>query len=253
MTLYLQHAVTLIVICISMQLLEARSIHVDGTLVPGFSGVNVVIAVLEKIDASDVFESSEWFRRDRDNTKSFLRRMAYVESKDGRQQNTSGGIWNISEDELRSTQMYANSTNTVDGQGQTLRQRIQNSPLLGFDWMAIQFNTSTDTERDNLSVPLYSGLATMIRLDQALRNNFGGPGVGKRLRDQIQLWETHFNGAADNGNDRWNKAEAHLTNEGKFNQVAQLAIIIIIFMQIVQLKLTWYLSLMHQTVFLKVT
>ena len=213
--MYCQHAV-LFVICISMKLLEARSIRVDGTLVPGFSGVNVVIAVLEKIDKSNVFENSEWFRRDRDNTKSFLRRMAYVESKDGSQKRR-GGIWNISEDELINTQMYANSSSTIDGQRHTLRQRILNSPLLGVDWMAIRFNT---TERDNLSVPLYSGLATMIRLDEALTNNFGG--VGERLRDQIQLWKTHFSGA-DNGDNRWFNAETHLTNrknEGKYNQVA---------------------------------
>ena len=200
-----------------MQLQEVQSIQVDGTLIPGFSGVNVVIAVLEKIDASNVFESSEWFRLERDNIKSFLRRMAYVESRDGRQKNisTSGGIWNISEDELINTQMYANSSRTIDGQGHTLRQRINNSLLFGFDWMAIQFNTSTDTDRDNLSVPLYSGLATMIHLDQALSTN---PGNNDRLTfasldDQIELWENHFNRA---DNRMWFEAEAHLTNEGKY-------------------------------------
>jgi hypothetical protein len=189
-----------------VELLEARSIHVDGTLIPGFSGINVVIAVLEKIDASDVFENSDldWFQRNKDNAKSFLRRMAYVESKDGRQ-NKSGGIWNIiSENELRNTQMYANSTI----QGETLRQRIQNSPVLGFDWMDIKF-------KDNLSVPLYSGLATMIRLDQALRNGVGR--MSESLSDQIVLWKTLFNGT-DDDDFRWYEAEAHLTNrtnEGK--------------------------------------
>ena len=203
----LQHAV-LFVVCISMQLLEAqRSARVDGTLIPGFSGVNVVVAVLEKIDASRVFENSGWFQRDRDSAKSFLRRMAYVESKDGRVKR-NGGIWNImSENEVRNTQMYANSTTA--GQGQTLQQRIQNSPLLGFNWMDIRF-------RDNLSVPLYSGLATMIRLDQVLRDNIGG--LSEILDDQIRLWKTHFNGPNDEDY-RWYDAEDLLTSNEGINKI----------------------------------
>ena len=204
----LQH-VLLIVICISMQPRGVQSIQVDGTLIPGFSGVNVVIAVLEKIDASKVFENSEWFRLGRDNAKSFLRRMAYVESKDGRQKRR-GGIWNIiSEDELINTQMYANSTDTFNRRNKTLRQRI-NSSFLGFDWMAIGFNA----EKNNLSVPLYSGLATMIRLDQALTNGNNVGELSELLSDQIQLWKNHFNGADDEDH-RWFDAETHLTNQGK--------------------------------------
>ena len=200
----LQHAskyfvIGLIFISFPLQLLEARrSGHVDGTLTPGFSGVNVVIAVLEKIDASEVFEDSEWFRRNRDSAKSFLRRMAYVESKDGRV-NRTGGIWNIiSEDELRKTQIYANRT--------TLRQSIRRSPFLGFDWMDIKFNATMN----NLSIPLYSGLATVIRLDKIFKLEDNSVRFSSNLNDQLQLWRGHLNGTND-ARDRWQKTEHHLT------------------------------------------
>ena len=193
-----------------LQILEARaSEHVDGTLISGFSGVNVVVAVIEKIEFSQVFENYDWFQLNKDIAKSFLRRMAYVESEDGRVMR-SGGIWNvISEDELRKTQVYANQTYVSSDQ--TLRQRIQDSPLFGFvDWMKITFNGTTK----NLSIPLYSGLATMIRLHIILTNNFRAELSNSHI-GQAELWRDNFNGTA-NAIDRWEEVEDHLTRrEGR--------------------------------------
>lgn len=190
-----------------LQLLKANLGHVDGTLIPGFNGENVVIAVLEKIDASEVFENSEWFQVDRSNAKSFLRLMAYVESTDGR--DGSGGIWNniISEEELRKTQIYVNRLTNYRGTPvETLRNKILNSPFLGFDWM--------DTTMNNLSIPLYSGLATMIRLDK-LFNDYNFTRLSNNYTSQAELWKTHFNGTGD-AFDRWNLAVNQLiTNKGK--------------------------------------
>ena len=197
--------ISLIAISFPLQLLARASEHVDGTLISRFSGVNVVVAVIEKIDASEVFQDYDWFRRNKGNVKAFLRRMAYVESEDGRIM-SPGGIWNIiSEDELRKTQVYADESPS----GQTLRQRIQDSSLPGFvDWMNVTFNGTTN----NLSIPLYSGLATMIRLHKLINDD--RVELSNSHTRQAELWRNNFNGTT-NAYERWNSAENHLTrNEG---------------------------------------
>ena len=162
---------------------------VDGTLMPGYTGVNVVVGVIEKLDASEVFMRSEWYRRNTLLVKGFLRHVAYAETEDGNN-NSTGGIWNLSEANFDITLDYVERKTD-------LQQRI-NSSLLQIDWLNIKF--------ENLSVPLYSGLAILLRLDELLhtRNGLG-------INDLRDCWIAHFRGSIQ----RWRKATVYLTeNQG---------------------------------------
>lgn len=154
-------------------LLEVRGGEsVDGTLIPGFTGVNVVIGVIEKLIASEVFYSSRWHQQNTNLVKSFLRQMAYAVSRDGRE-NTTGGIWDVSSTNFESTQDYVQNSPDID-----LRQRIINSSLLGVDWISIEY--------DNLSVPIYSGLAVLLYLDEVLQTK------SLSMQRLAQIRDDHF-------------------------------------------------------------
>lgn len=154
----------------------------DKTLVPGQNGTNVVIAVTEKLDASGVFNYSEsrWYRINgqRPLVKQFLRYKAFVETRYGERPSIGqGGIWKVTEEQFNETIVYV--TNHDDD----LRSKINNSLLLKIDWLSLKYA--------DMSKPMYSGLATILRLDQllqeetiALLTSFG----------LAEIWQDHFDG-----------------------------------------------------------
>lgn len=138
--------------------LGVASAQVDGTLIPGQNGTNVVIAVIEKLNASLVFDviESQWYHRDgqRALVKRFLQLKAFVDTEYGKRPDGQGGIWKVTEEQFSDTISY------VD-RNPHLGSRINNSSLLQIDWLRVNYT--------DMSVPMYSGLATMLRLDQLLQ------------------------------------------------------------------------------------
>ena len=134
--------------CLLLSHVSTQSI--DLTTVPGANGVNVVRAVLSKLDASGIFEQSG----NADLTNVFLRNMAYVESRDGvnfdaHLNNMDGGIWKITARQFQLTQQLLRSP----------RHREVYAAItiyLGQDWL--------DVEYRDLAKPLYSGLAARLYL-----------------------------------------------------------------------------------------
>ena len=118
----------------------------DLTTVPGANGVNVVRAVLSKLDDSNIFEQSG----NADLMNVFLRNMAYVETSDGTafpQANADGGIWKITAMQFQRTQNLAPRHSHVYG---------AITAYLGQDW--------SDVDYRDLEKPLYSGLAARLYL-----------------------------------------------------------------------------------------
>ena len=148
---------------------------VDETLRAGARGDNIVVAVLEKIEASRVFNKSEWFRTksDRGKAKSFLRTLAYVRSGFGRE-DFPGGIWNISIDEFNAT-----------------REHIQNKPILqerlNNSKYGLRINWIQDVSHMNMTIPLYAGLAAILLLDEVDLSIAS-------VSDHSKLWIDHFGG-----------------------------------------------------------
>ncbi|XP_069121954.1 collagen alpha-1(XII) chain-like [Argopecten irradians] len=111
----------------------------DQTRVPEASGSAVVEAVINLIHQSCIFPSD----------KLYLRRLAYVESKDGTANDTYragyyGGIWQIDRDQFLETQ---NS-----GFLNTARALLRNT--LAIDWSTARW--------EDLRKPLYSGMAAAL-------------------------------------------------------------------------------------------
>ena len=133
--------VALLLSCVSTQ-------RVDQTTVPGSNGVNVVRAVLSRLDESRVFEQSG----NADLTNVFLRNMAYVETRDGRNLPQGaiaidGGIWRITPMQFQQTQrLSSRHTHVYDAI----------AAYFGQDWR--------DLEYRDLQKPLYSGLAARLYL-----------------------------------------------------------------------------------------
>lgn len=118
----------------------------DLTTVPGSNGVNVVRAVLSKLDESGIFEQSG----NTDLMNVFLRNMAYVETSDGTafpQENANGGIWKI-------TAMQFQHTKELTSRHSHIYDAI--TAYLGQDWRAVDYR--------DLEKPLYSGLAARLYL-----------------------------------------------------------------------------------------
>lgn len=170
---------------------------VDQTLLSGFSGGNVVRAVLSKLDASRIFEHSG----NSDLTNIFMRRMAYVETRDGTeysQGNSEGGIWKISRTKFEQTQRLSDSAEVY----------AAITTYLGLDWRRLDYG--------ELTKPLYSGLAVRLYLMHI--------GVNIPLTPMhASFWIEHFKFNIEGLVDRWLRAIENLTeSEGKLMRLTML-------------------------------
>ncbi len=157
-------ALILVSILQGLQLNTAQQGSVDPTRQREASGADVVRAVVDRIQA--VFGDD----------KQFLRRIAFVESRDGTAPDTyrrgyDGGIWQVDERVFRHTQ------NTVEFMEK--HQEIENS--FDIDWLAVQWT--------DLRIPLYSGLAA--RLSLCVRP----PPIPCTIIKQAIFWIKYYNTA----------------------------------------------------------
>ena len=176
---------------------------VDETLTAGVSGSAVVHAVVRRIEDSNIFPS--------DN--QFLRRIAYVESKDGTDSGTyrsgyHGGIWQVDEVGFRDTQ------DTTSHPGLNVKfDKIQRK--FGINWREVKW--------EDLRKPLYSGLAARLFLSNVLE----GIPIASDIRAQGQYWKEHYN--TDDGEGTVDKfvedIEALLKKESEYNSIGEHAFI----------------------------
>lgn len=114
---------------------------VDLTVVEGTNGSTIVEASIAKISQSSVFTA---------NDQQMLRRIAYVETRDGANSDTyasNAGIWGVSETKYNATK------NT--GSNAQLQQKVTAiSTSIGINWTA--------TSWSDLRKPFYSALAARL-------------------------------------------------------------------------------------------
>ena len=135
-----------VVLCVLLSCVVTQ--RTDLTTVPGSNGVNVVRAVLSKLDDSDIFLQTG----NTDLTNVFLRNMAFVETRDGTDIPDNaiaidGGIWRITDSHFQQTKAHLIRNSR-------LRDAIRS--YIGQDW--------TDVDYRDLAKPLYSGLAARLYL-----------------------------------------------------------------------------------------
>jgi receptor-type tyrosine-protein phosphatase Q len=159
-------AATLLVFAAFFQLLQLTTAQaVDRTLEAEASGSGVVRAVVNKIEA--VFGDDD----------QFLRRIAYVESKDGTDARTyrngyHGGIWQVDMIGFRDTQDVVSHP----GLPAKFEQIMQE---FGINWPNVEWM--------DLRKPLYSGIAARLKL-----SNVPTP-IPCDVAGQAAYWKRHYN------------------------------------------------------------
>lgn len=146
----------------------------DRTLQSEASGADVVRAVVKKVQS--VFGDDH----------QFLRRVAFVESKDGRDRNTyrpgyHGGIWQVDEIGFDSTQDTRSHPGLV-----SKFERIKSA--FGIDWRRVRWS--------DLRMPLYSGIAARLFLSNI------PSAIPRDVRGQAKYWKDHYNSAAGAGSEQ---------------------------------------------------
>ena len=143
---------------------------VDMTLQSGAMGEDVVIATINKIEGSNIF----------DDNFDFLQRMAAVETNYGETSAApSGGIWGISMTELDFVNNYMKNLPAGQRLGKDFRE------IFCFDWV------TTVTDISKMDVPFYSALAVMIHLHTS------GTPITDNIESQAQVWKVTFNEDGD--------------------------------------------------------
>ena len=107
------------------------------------------------------------------NDHGFLRRIAYVETKDGQQGGAVlGGIWKVSEDMLIDTQR-------IMAHGQLIRKHAIILEKLNIDWPEVEWS--------DLQEPIYSGLAARLFLSNNPR------AIPDTVERQSRYWKINYN------------------------------------------------------------
>ena len=139
----------------------------DLTRVPKANGAGVVHAATAIIQSSGIFE----------NDHGLLRRIAYVQSKDGTDDDTFGpesfgGIWQLNRKAFKTTKNETAYVDILRPKHQTIRE------CLGIDWL--QVNSS------DLHKALHSALAARLFL------SIIDEPIPTSIDDQARYWKQHY-------------------------------------------------------------
>ncbi|RUS87547.1 hypothetical protein EGW08_004723, partial [Elysia chlorotica] len=154
--------VAIIALTLTLTLVQGQ---IDLTRDKGAAGADVVEATLQQLRESCIFPSDY----------IFLRRVAYVLTKDGTDPSTyragfDGGIWQINQTEF--------ALSKTSGDISKYWGPIKSA--FGIDWATVQWS--------DLRRPLYSGIAAMLTLLRV-----SGGNVPRALERQAAFWQNNFN------------------------------------------------------------
>ena len=138
---------------------------VDRTLEDGATGEDVVKATADKIRESGIFGDDH----------DFLRRMAKVESDNGRE--GLGGIWRV--------ETFKEVDAFISSQQETPTLQSQFEKHFCFSWSA------DVTEDRAMDVPLYSALTVMVYLSSI------GQTIPQNIKQQAKFWTKYLNRKGD--------------------------------------------------------
>ena len=149
----------------------------DLTLEEGATGDDVVIATVNKISESGIFQDDH----------QFLKRMAYVETNFGETATPgSGGIWNVSGLVFGIVTRFILSSDY---------QKLFESSF-GFKWnetvVIDDCFTKVVCNRQKLDVPLYSALSVMAYIEFIFNDTFLDGIIQDSIIQQAQLWKRRF-------------------------------------------------------------
>lgn len=169
----------------------------DDTLIPGESGKDVVVGVLDKIENSCVFTKD----------KQMLRHIAYAESE-YKADNANGGIWKVPSAIFQSTKALTAYT-----------QQFQSK--FGVNWASATYA--------DLAKPLYSGLAARLALAaQETSSGYIDGNLPWNINDQANNWKRAYNKAESLADlqRRYNTAVQSVRDDVCKSKVADIAFVL---------------------------
>ena len=167
-------AIAALLLCCAALLVRVHS-QVDLTLIPEANGTTVVQACLAKITGANIFSA--------DN--QMLRRIAYVETRDGKDSDTytptnNGGIWQLSKSKYLQTK----------GSSSVLTAPVSSiSSSFGITWSTTQWV--------DLRKPLYSALAARLYL-YLISTSIP---LGTNINGQASYWVNQYTSSAGTTSD----------------------------------------------------
>lgn len=170
---------------------RANVMGVDRTVEAGAAGLHVVVASIDRLRQLSLFP----------NDNRLLRRIAYVETRDGvdiatYREGYHGGIWQVDEEVFLQTQDVAAAPELA-----MLLQEVEEGT--GIDWLAVVWS--------DLRRPLHSALATSIYFTLVAEEI---PGAGN-VEGQARYWKNYFSSdSRETVNDFINAVE-ELESEGE--------------------------------------
>ncbi|CAI8020539.1 von Willebrand factor A domain-containing protein 2 [Geodia barretti] len=149
---------------------QCNTQSVDRTLEDGATGGDVVKATADKIRESGIFGDDH----------EFLRRMAKVESDNGRIMGP-GGIWRVDLETFKDVDVFI----LLQQETPTLQSQFEEH--FCFSWSV----EVTSREYSAMDVPLYSALTVMVYL------SLTGQIIPQNTEQQAELWTEHLNRNGD--------------------------------------------------------
>ena len=147
---------------------------VDFTVAQGAIGADVVLATISRIEDEGIFSTD----------RRMLRRVAFVETRDGQNLSSSGGgIWNVRQSDFVRTM---SSTQTILASVSLLLQRVNLNPTF-------QITTWSSVRYSNLDIPLLSALAARLVIELA---NAAIP-TASNITGQALFWMVYYNPDGD--------------------------------------------------------
>ncbi|KAK7487973.1 hypothetical protein BaRGS_00020718 [Batillaria attramentaria] len=158
-----------VVTCATVLVTSCRGLGSDSTVTPGAFGTDVVLAVINSLQSNCILSSD----------RLFLRRLAYVETRDGTDSATyragyDGGIWKIDRDMFTATSTCSSSY--IRATCDLIKQE------LGIDWTHVQWS--------DLRKPLYSGLAAALYT--LLKTQGNENNIPAEVSQQASFWSQNF-------------------------------------------------------------
>ena len=150
----------------------------DETLTPGANGSDVVEAVISKLGLLENIGPDH----------RFMRRLAYVETRDGAVEN-EGGIWGVDDDKLGQIRETLND--------QTARRYTELNAATQDITSKCKVDLQSSLYMQQMSIPLYSGLAA--RLVLYLWNVSGREAIplAGNVTGQARFWASHYHQGGD--------------------------------------------------------
>ena len=137
------------------------------------SGPEVVNEVLDTIECSEVFKDDH----------SFMRRLAYVETKDGTEGQGTTGIWNVTVRHLKAMNYSVVMRNTELSE---VTDKICTKLGVNITWAV------RNSERQNLNNPLVSGVFARFYLHYVTIVNDTQIPPAENISEQATFWGKYF-------------------------------------------------------------